>query len=102
MKFENIRVFNFENALRGMRNPLSSWHLSDSYQGFECEEKLSERIPVGDSYEILHTDGDIAEFISIGPKDMNLAKRLIKGGSEHRKFLRQIMVTVDVTAPLYW
>ena len=76
MKFEHTKVFNFKGAFRGLRNPKDSWHLSDST--FEND------IPV------------------IGPKDMKLAKALIHGGPEHRKFLRQIFVSVDITAPLYW
>ena len=106
MKFENIRVYNFEHALRGMRNPKDSWHLSDSYYGIEC-------CPSGDmagiiarcngkDFQILHQDGDCYEFASIGPNDMRLAQTLIKGGGVHRKFMRQIFVTVDITAPLYW
>jgi hypothetical protein len=50
----------------------------------------------------IHTDEDYVEYACLGPKDMKLAAALIHGGSEHRKFLRQIMVTVDITAPLYW
>lgn len=78
MKFEKTEVFNLEGALRGMRNPMNSWNKSDN---------------------ILDNNNKI---IGIGANDMNLAQRLIKGGSEHRKFLRQIMVSVDITAPLYW
>lgn len=76
MKFENTEVFNFKGALRGMRNPKNSWDRSDS--SFETDN------------------------IYIGENDMRLAKTLIHGGSEHRKFLRQIIVSVDITAPLYW
>lgn len=110
MKFENVRVMNFENALRGMRNPLESYHLSDTYHGFAIDipdhiylERTKEQ-----DYVILARDSasqydePIVEFLSIGPNDMRLAKTLIKAGSEHRKFLRQIFVTVDITAPLYW
>ena len=79
MKFENTDVWGFEHALRGMRNPKDSWHLNDS--------KYDENAPYG---------------YAIGPKDMKLAKALIHGGPEHRKFLRQIFVSVDITAPLYW
>ena len=130
MKFENIRVYNFEHALRGMRNPKNSWHLSDSFFGIaewddayryaqECayswayfnkpegDEDVS--ITSIDKYlewlsenHRIHIDDDYVEYACIGPKDMRLAKALINGGSEHRKFLRQIMVTVDITAPLYW
>ena len=79
MRFENTDVWGFEHALRGMRNPKNSWHLSDS--------SYDENAPYG---------------YQIGPKDMKLAQALIKGGPEHRKFLRQIFVSVDITAPLYW
>lgn len=101
MKFENIRVMNFENALRGMRNPKESWNLSDSYFGLESADNISERTN-GQDYQIIYQDGEIAEFASIGPKDMKLAQNLIKAGSEHRKFMRQIFVSVDITAPIYW
>lgn len=103
MKFENIRVYNFENALRGMRNPLESWDKSDSYYGiaFNDPEEIL-RLTHDNPYEIIHTDGDVCEYASIGPKDINLAQRLIKAGSEHRKFMRQIMVSVDISAPIYW
>lgn len=83
MKFEHTQVFNFEGALRGMRNPLNSWAKSDSIW---CTDDVH----------------PVHEYYRIGPDDMNLAQRLIKGGSEHRKFLRQIMVSVDITAPLYF
>ena len=101
MKFENIRVMNFENALRGMRNPKESWNLSDSYFGLESVDNISERTN-GQDYQIIYQDGEIAEFVSIGQKDMKLAQNLIKAGSEHRKFMRQIFVSVDITAPIYW
>jgi hypothetical protein len=81
MKFEHTEVMNFEGALRGMRNPLASWDKSDS------------------KYDWAY--GEVPAFV-IGENDMGLAKRLIAGGTEHRKFLRQIMVSVDITAPLYW
>ena len=102
MKFENIRIMNFENAIRGMRNPKNSWHLSDSYFGlaFNDPEEIL-RLTNDQPYEILYKSNDVCEFASIGPKDMELAKRLINGGSEHRKFLRQIFISVDITAPLY-
>lgn len=129
MKFDNVRVFNFEGALRGMRNPKNSWHLSDSAFGIaewdnaytyaketayawayhvEPDDEVTRELIAHDYLEWLeknhrlHIDEDYVEFACIGPKDMRLAKALISGGSEHRKFLRQIMVTVDITAPLYW
>ena len=73
---ENIKVYNFEDAFRGLRNPLNSWHLSDS--------------SIYDN-----------TFI-IGPKDMELAQRMIGSGTDESKFMRQIFVTMDITAPLYW
>ena len=80
MKFERTQVFNFEGALRGMRNPMESHHKSDSYYS---------------------NIGDDGSYI-IGKEDLGLGQRLIKGGSEHRKFMRQIIISVDITAPLYW
>lgn len=74
IKVENIGVYNIENALRGSRNPLESWDKSDSY----------------------YKDG---EFI-IGEKDMKLAKDLIIAGSDHRKFMRQIFVSMDITTSM--
>ena len=78
MKFENTKVFNFEGAFRGMRNPLESWKKSDS-------------ISVENSSDII-----------IGEHDLLLAQGLVRAGSEHAKFMRQIIVSVDITAPLYW
>ena len=131
MKFENIRVSNFDNALRGMRNPKNSWHLSDSAFGIDSEEWCEKDYDVAESWTqhnypdleiggkeylekvekydrwliengILRQQNEIIEYAFIGPKDMRLAKALIKGGPEHRKFMRQIFVSVDITAPLYW
>lgn len=97
MKFENIRVYNFENALRGMRNPLASWKKIDSEFGVRPRVEVPEGAVITYEYE-----NGLCEYAKIGPNDMGLAKRLIAGGSEHRKFLRQIFVTVDITAPLYY
>lgn len=112
MKFENIRVMNFENALRGMRNPKNSWHLSDSAFGIDFYKDIESRIKkMYDSEEnalaaykdhIIYSNGAFAEYAFIGPNDMRLAQTLIRGGSEHRKFLRQIFVSVDITAPLFF
>lgn len=124
LKFENTKVFNFENALRGMRNPKNSWRLSDSAFGFTsdshaltefCDEvaesyadrqddnfRLRSEYLQRNGISCVNTDNEIYEYNFIGAKDMRLAKTLISGGSEHRKFLRQIFVTVDITAPLFW
>ena len=77
LKVERTSVMNFENAIRGARNPMNSWSKMDS------------------SYD------EKGNFI-FGENDIDLAKRLAKAGSDHRKFLRQIFVSVDITAPLYW
>ncbi|MCL2545956.1 MAG: hypothetical protein FWE06_02010 [Oscillospiraceae bacterium] len=70
-------VMNFPNAIRGARNPMNSWAKSDSYE-----------TPDGGYF--------------LGPNDLNLASRLCRAGSDHRKFMRQIFVSVDILAPLYW
>lgn len=89
MKFEKTEVWGFEHAIRGMRNPLESWDRSDSeYIDIETEEG-TELLSKGIYYKI-------------GKNDLTLMQKLIKAGSEHRKFLRQIFVSVDITAPLYW
>lgn len=80
MKFENTEVWGFEHAVRGMRNPLNSWDKGDSG----------------------YIDRRFNDQFHIGKNDLDLAQRLIKAGSEHRKFLRQIFVSVDITASLYW
>lgn len=85
MKFENTEVFNFEGALRGMRNPMNSWDKSDSDFSMYIEDKTN-----------------IVINNNIGKNDLILAQTLIKAGSEHRKFMRQIFVSVDITAPIYW
>ena len=89
IKVENAQVFNFEGTVRGMRNPLNSWHLSDSGYVKEAVE---------------YNDGHVEDEIvyKIGPKDLDLMKRLLHAGPSHRKFLRQILVCMDITAPLYW
>lgn len=111
MKFENTEVWGFEHALRGMRNPLQSHSKYDSFICFQgdgnCEKcpyfidnhSLSESICLKESE--IEEAGDKPFFI-IGKNDLELARKLIKAGSEHRKFLRQIFCSVDVTAPLYW
>lgn len=93
MKFENAEVFNFYGAFRGMRNPLESWDKSDS--GVKCDNDCVD-CPFSPEW-----NGNKPLYI-IGEHDMQLAQKLIKGGPPHSKFLRQIFVTIDITAPLYW
>ena len=85
IKIENVDVYGWEAAIRGMRNPMNSWSKSDSSY-FYSES----------SYP--HS----GEFVHIGKNDLALMKSLIKAGSDHRKFLRFINVTCDIVAPLYW
>ena len=77
IKLEKTSVMNFENAVRGARNPLNSWEKMDSF------------------YD------DKGNFV-LGENDLSLARRLCSAGSDHRKFIRQIFVSVDITAPMYW
>ena len=77
IKIERTTVMNLENAIRGARNPMNSWGRMDSEYDAEGNYVL-------------------------GENDLDLAKRLARAGSDHRKFLRQIFVSVDITAPLYW
>ena len=77
IKISNISVMNFENAMRGARNPMNSWARMDSY------------------YD---EDGNFV----LGENDLSLASRLAKAGSDHRKYLRQVIVSMDILAPLYW
>lgn len=94
MKFENTEVWGFKHALRGMRNPKNSWDKSDSH--FDCDSCLCNDCVNKDKNPCGHN------ALYIGENDMTLAQALIRGGSEHRKFMRQIFVSVDITAPLYW
>ncbi len=97
MKFENTEAWGFEHSLRGMRNPMNSWFKSDSYYGYNEEFFCNGCTVDSRCSEYKRSDGYI-----IGKNDMKLAQTLIKAGSEHRKFMRQIFVSVDITAPLYW
>lgn len=98
MKFEKTEVHGFGPALRGMRNPLESWHKSDSVDCGQCTPDFAGKCPYVEQF---HTCVGRRDFM-IGEHDMDLCQRLVKGGSEQRKFLRQIMAWADITAPLYW
>ena len=100
MKFENTDVWGFEHAIRGMRNPKNSWSKSDSECLFHALPNYSYNDPKAEEYTRYLDDYNLN--LKIGPNDMKLMQALIKGGSEHRKFMRQIFVSVDITAPLYW
>lgn len=99
MKFENTEVWGFEHAIRGMRNPLESWDKSDSGCKLYCSvEGVCVEKPC--SYD--NCNGCTTTEYIIGKNDLELMQKLIKAGSEHRKFMRQILVSVDITASLYW
>lgn len=100
IRFEHTRVMNFDGALRGMRNPLNSWDKSDSVDCGDFEGRCSD-CEFFKRGSICNGVSD-SEIVVIGENDLKLAKKLIRAGSDHRKFMRQILVSVDITAPLYW
>ena len=131
MQFDNTRVFNFEGAFHGMRAPLESWAKSDSvfgccyedtgndfkalnswrdydnYDDMSTEERMrydEEKLAWLDNNGCIYYDSssNVMEYAFLGPADLGLAQRLIKGGSEHRKFLRQIQVSVYITGSIHW
>ena len=99
---ENVEVYGFEPAIRGMRNPMNSWDKSDSYDAVDCgkcgliEEKgfcrKEDRLGRCDNFRCY----------AVGDNDMKLMQSLFKAGTEHRKYDRMIQVWMDITAPLYW
>lgn len=129
MKFEYTKTMNWDNAFRGLRHPMESYARSDSQFGIGdndawldecidevadsyCYDKDSIYLPSVDRNEIydwLDENGsylergiDAGEYAYIGKNDLDLAQRMIKAGAPNDKFLRQIFVSVDITAPLYW
>lgn len=98
LKIENVDVWGFEHAIRGMRNPLNSWDKSDSVQHNPVEDDSNYGI-FGPPLDALYKNRTGFE---LGPNDLRLARNLFKAGTEHRKYLRQIFVSLDITAPLYW
>ena len=136
MKFELTKVYNFEGSFRGLRNPLESWHKSDSFFGIiNVEFPQDEFIEVIDKWakqhldkynipyvlyddtweecwekyslwlwenSVLTSDYELYVVAMLGPNDLDLAQRLILAGPEHCKFMRQVFVSVDITASLYW
>ena len=88
IKVENIDTYGWEAAIRGMRNPMNSWDKSDSYENYTTSFE--------DGFEVR------SPYYRVGASDVALMKSLVKAGTDHRKFLRMINVTMDITAPLYW
>lgn len=98
LKVENVDTWGFEHAVRGMRNPMNSWDKSDSYENYsvEFEDRLDEDGRPYDVTEIRYP------YYRVGAADLELMRKLYNAGTEHRKYLRQIFVSMDITAPLYW
>ena len=97
IKLEKTYVDGWEATIRGMRNPMNSWDKSDS--GFGCgndNEYFCENCSSS-----FHCPSRTTTY-NIGPNDLKLMRTLCKAGSDHRKFMRMINVSVDITAPLYW
>ena len=100
IKVENSETWGFEHAIRGMRNPMNSWDKSDSV---ECDEEL--RCDQCNYYSDCCSAPEYwvgNKLLVIGHNDLTLMKKLYSAGPEHRKYLRQIFVSMDITAPLYW
>lgn len=106
IKFENTEVVGWEHAIRGMRNPLNSWSKSDSKWVDPNEAFIHYEHRIGDmsGHAVLDDgyDSDAKPYFQIGKNDLDLMKRLRNAGTDHRKYLRMIVVYVDITAPLYW
>ena len=113
IRIENIDVWGWQHAIRGMRNPMNSWDKSDSgiCGDFSTEYKngrigCSHDCPKwsADNYcgYLEHLKKFPYDYYMIGPNDLDLMRKLFAAGTEHRKFMRQIFVSLDVTAPLYW
>ena len=99
IKVENIDFWGFEHAIRGMRNPMNSWDKSDS---FCCIDRLDcDGCPCEGVDDTCNSTVGM-ENVIVGKNDLDLMRRLYKAGTEHRKYLRQIFVSMDITAPLYW
>ena len=88
IKVEHLETYGWEAAVRGMRNPMNSWAKSDSYYTHIEDDRCPGSIRKTEYF--------------IGENDLTLMRILARAGSDHRKYLRQIMVSMDITAPLYW
>lgn len=94
IKIENAEILGWEAAIRGMRNPMNSWEKSDSE--FDCATCFCQ--------DCVNTDKNPCgqQALYIGPNDHELMMKLRNAGTDHRKFMRMIVVYTDITAPLYW
>ena len=81
IEIKHVKTYNWETAVRGMRNPLNSWERGDSFWTW---------------------DSNAEPIFVVGSNDLTLMQKLVKSGPDHSKFMRQIIVSLDITAPLYW
>ena len=108
LKLEKTEVVGWEAAIRGMRNPMNSWEQSDSdYRPIlckRCDNCMSYQLEKWDDCEQCEVEQQTKahDGFMIGPKDYDLMTRLRSAGTDHRKFMRMLIVYVDITAPLYW
>lgn len=99
MTFERTETAHWMNAIWGMRNPMNSQHLIDSKEYIMDNSYISESNPIPEGSEVIKTVGGYSILLSIGRNDLDLMQRLIRGGTEHRKFMRQITITTQVEMP---
>ena len=97
IKLENHKTYGWEEAIRGMRNPMNSWDKSDRKMITAVLKEKQVRPGLTEMYY-----APCEPYINVGPNDLELMKKLVKAGTDHRKFMRMITVYVDITAPLYW
>ena len=103
IKIENVDIFGFDAAVRGMRNPMNSWDKSDSDYCANCMYSPEHCAECTWAEDYCDCDQDLFnKSYILGPNDYELAMKLAKAGKDHRKFMRMIIVWVDITAPLYW
>ena len=103
IQFEHTEVMGWEHAIRGMRNPMNSWAQSDSklnYCSSDCA--MWEKCQVGSECPIMSWGDMEPNYFALGKQDLDLMTRLRNAGTDHRKFMRMLVVYVDITAPLYW
>ncbi len=108
IKIEETETYGWEAAIRGMRNPMNSWDKSDGNYRYilcakcdDCKSFKNEQWEDCDNCSVSKICNSNKGFI-VGPNDLNLMYRLCVAGSDHRKFMRMIVVYCDITAPLYW
>ena len=101
IKIENVKVYGWEAAIRGMRNPMNSWDKSDSHECLCADWDGDRPMVMNDDEPAKDCDPDKYRFC-VGENDFKLMKALAGAGTDHGKFMRMITVTLDITAPLYW